>query len=91
MPCTGFSQRLQQKQTLCGILTVCMLHTYKPRLVDYLQCICLTVAVAESLVRSAKDGGSGDNITVIVVFLKDDLSVPVPTEKPKESVEDNVR
>ena len=51
----------------------------------------MTVAVAESLVRSAKDGGSGDNITVIVVFLKDDLSVPVPTEKPKESVEDNVR
>ncbi|XP_067935850.1 protein phosphatase 1E-like isoform X4 [Watersipora subatra] len=38
--------------------------------------------VAEVLVRAAREEGSSDNITVTVVFLKSDLSVPVPTEHP---------
>jgi len=40
----------------------------------------LAIGVAEVLVRAAKNEGSTDNITVIVVFLKQTLSPPITSE-----------
>ena len=47
--------------------------------------------MAQTLVKAAKDEGSGDNITVIVVFMKDDLSVPVPPEDQVDHEENEER
>lgn len=38
----------------------------------------IIAGVAEMLVRAARNEGSGDNITIIVVFFKQDISKPDP-------------
>ncbi|KAL4660550.1 protein phosphatase 1E [Arapaima gigas] len=43
-----------------------------------------TAMVAHKLVASARDAGSSDNITVIVVFLRDPRSPPPPEEEQEE-------
>ncbi|XP_057177151.1 protein phosphatase 1E isoform X2 [Triplophysa rosa] len=45
-----------------------------------------TAMVAHKLVASARDAGSSDNITVIVVFLRDPR-LPPPSEEPEEEPE----
>lgn len=45
-----------------------------------------TTMVAHKLVASARDAGSSDNITVIVVFLRDPRAPP-PSEEPEEGGE----
>lgn len=40
----------------------------------------LSLAVAEMLVKAAKSEGSSDNITVVVVFFKKELSSPKPAD-----------
>ncbi|KPP75303.1 protein phosphatase 1E-like [Scleropages formosus] len=50
-----------------------------------------TTMVAHKLVASARDAGSSDNITVIVVFLRDPRCPPAPEEEeapPKEEEEE---
>ncbi|KAL7848504.1 hypothetical protein AOLI_G00232220 [Acnodon oligacanthus] len=46
-----------------------------------------TTMVAHKLVASARDAGSSDNITVIVVFLRDPRAPP-PSEEPEEEGEE---
>lgn len=46
-----------------------------------------TAMVAHKLVASARDAGSSDNITVIVVFLRDPR-LPPPSEEPEEEAEE---
>lgn len=46
-----------------------------------------TAMVAHKLVASARDAGSSDNITVIVVFLRDPR-LPPPSEEPEEEPEE---
>ena len=46
--------------------------------------------VARMLSQRAKEKGSGDNISVIVVFLKDKPAKPKPMEKPEEKKKENV-
>lgn len=47
-----------------------------------------TAMVAHKLVASARDAGSSDNITVIVVFLRDPRA-PAPSHEPQEEEEED--
>ncbi len=48
-----------------------------------------TAMVAHKLVASARDAGSSDNITVIVVFLRDPR-LPPPSDEPEEEQEEEL-